>query len=992
MNTPAIRASTSMSHVTADTDRREPARLRFAWHGLLLAAALCASEAQAEGAPVSNPYDQTRTSSFTYYGTSDGAKNGLLKSEIVQPLTSATPNAQLCVVTTYDYDAYGNKISANTANCAGASGNALFTTRGSSSAFASQTVTVAGVSVTIPAGGFATTSTSAANTALSQSENHTFDPRFGAMTSLTGPNGLTTTWVIDDLGRKTIEIRADLTRTVNTYCFIAGQVSDSGTNSGGCATLNPAPTSAEIPADAVAFVHSEPHNTSDVKSGPFARIYTDRAGRTIRSVTEAFDGSTQLGGMNRLIVQDTEYSPYGPQTVATQPYFLDSGISTSNGSTPYGMSLTTYDVLGRPIASYTTDSAGSQPARTVTLGSHGLNTGNLAVTRVLYEGLTTTTTNDKKQTRVEEKNIDGKLVRATDALGAQIAYQHDAFGNLVVTKDALQNQLVVSYDARGRKVAMNDLDTGVWKYDYDAMGQLVWQQSANQLALSQTTTMVYDVLGRMTQRTEPEYVSTWRYDTYADGSPCMQGTAPRRGAGKLCESNATNGVNRKVLYDALGRPFNARTTVTNGPSFATAVAYDSATGRLASQTYPTGLRVNYGYTTKGFLSNMTLATAATVNPRPATPGGVAGATTPLNPLLWSAGSYNAWGKAELQTVGYGVSGIATSAASDGTTGRLLTLSAGANNTVLNYSFGWDSLNRLTQRNDGNGDGNTGAVTESFTHDSIGRLQSYDVSAYAIPNTIRSVTLQYNALGMLLNKSDVGNYVYGAQNTVGVKPHALVSISGTASASYSYDANGNLKTATNGAYRAIAYTSFNLPDNNTGAQGPAGGPQYAWQYDENHQRIKETHVSAGITRTTWYAHPDNQGGLGFESESSTASTTPMNRHYLSVGGSAIGVLVNNAALPVLGTGVMAPPTIGSITLVKVEYWHKDHLGSLITTTDHTGAVTQRYAYDPFGKRRYTNGTYDTFGALIIDWTTDTNKGTDRGGTRGMNSSTTSASCT
>jgi RHS repeat-associated protein len=64
------------------------------------------------------------------------------------------------------------------------------------------------------------------------------------------------------------------------------------------------------------------------------------------------------------------------------------------------------------------------------------------------------------------------------------------------------------------------------------------------------------------------------------------------------------------------------------------------------------------------------------------------------------------------------------------------------------------------------------------------------------------------------------------------------------------------------------------------------------------------------------------------------------------------------------------------LVKVEYWHKDHLGSLFSTTDHIGAVTARYAYDPFGKRRYTNGSYDAAGNVVADWNA-TNAGTDRG---------------
>src|SRR5436853_463315 len=75
---------------------------------------------------------------------------------------------------------------------------------------------------------------------------------------------------------------------------------------------------------------------------------------------------------------------------------------------------------------------------------------------------------------------------------------------------------------------------------------------------------------------------------------------------------------------------------------------------------------------------------------------------------------------------------------------------------------------------------------------------------------RTVSLQYNALGMLLYKSDVGNYSYGAQNTAGVRPHVLQGVNtGAGSTSYGYDLNGNLVTASAGKYRTLSYTSFNM---------------------------------------------------------------------------------------------------------------------------------------------------------------------------------------
>lgn len=922
-----------------------------------------ATSAQAQGTPVADPYSQTRTSAFTYYGAADGVKNGLLKTETVEP-----DAANLCVQTTHSYDAYGNKVSVSTANCAGASGRALFTSRTSTSTFGAQTVTVAGTSVAVPAGTFAI---SAAN-AASHPESRTFDPRFGAVTSVTGPNALTTTWTLDDFGRKVREQRADNTATVMYYCYISGRgANDLSSNSANC----PAPAAGEIPGDALMFVHSEPRNTSDLKSGPFSRVYTDKAGRKLRTVTEAFDGTNQAGGTGRLIVQDIDYNQYGVQVIATQPYFLDTLSSTGTGASDYGMTLTQVDTLGRPVTIYSADAAGL--AGSQTYGTRGSRASSKVT--IAYSGLTTTTTNDKGQTRQEEKNVEGKLVRVTDALGAQIVHQHDAFGNLVKTKDALGNIVTIAYDARGRKVSVTDPDSGLWQYDYDALGQLVWQQNATQRAATPSatvTTMVYDVLGRMTSRVEPEYTSTWNYDTYVGGAVCD------KGIGKLCESNTSTGINKKVVYDSLGRPSSARTTVTSGPSFASALAYDAATGRLASQTYPSGVKVNYTYTSKGFLSTLTLATAATVSPLPATPGGTPGSGTTLTAgsLLWQAQSYNAWGKPERQDYGNGVSNRALYEAASGRTTDLLA-GVGSATSVLNYHYTWNSLGQLTQRSDANGDGNTGAVSDTYTYDSIGRLQQYQVDAPGVPNLTRTVTLQYNALGMLLYKSDVGVYSYGAQATGGVKPHALQSVAGASATSYSYDANGNLIAATAGKYQSISYTSFNLPDSQTGLQGPSGSPKYTWVYDENHQRIRETRVVAGVTRTTWSQHPDNQGGLSFECDSASntncASADTSQRHYLSAGGVSIGVLVSSGPLPTLAANQTTPPTISTITLVKVEYWHKDHLGSLIATTDHAGAVTARYAYDPFGKRRTTSGAYDAFGTLVIDWTSNTNNGTDRG---------------
>src|SRR6266571_7595632 len=65
---------------------------------------------------------QTRVSAFEY----DPA-TGLLTKEIIEPLRTGDPGAPnyypFCLATTYQYDAFGNKISSTTRNCDGTAPN-----------------------------------------------------------------------------------------------------------------------------------------------------------------------------------------------------------------------------------------------------------------------------------------------------------------------------------------------------------------------------------------------------------------------------------------------------------------------------------------------------------------------------------------------------------------------------------------------------------------------------------------------------------------------------------------------------------------------------------------------------------------------------------------------------------------------------------------------------------------------------------------------------
>jgi RHS repeat-associated protein len=430
----------------------------------------------------------TRTSSFTY-----DVNTGLLLSEAVEP-----DNASLCLTTTYTYDTYGNKSSTTTANCAGASGDAVFTSRSATAAFAS-----AGSGTTLTQlGQFPTT----VSNALGQSESKQYDNRFGSVASLTGPNALTTTWQFDSFGRKTREVRADGAQTKWEYLYCAGKASGTAV----------CPTVGGI-SGAWVVVTTPLASDGVTQNGPFVKVYFDQLGRELRQETQGFDGS----GAAPSVYKDTEYNALGQVSRVSRPY--------QSGQTSYWVTYA-YDAIGRVTSTTQPDGA---------------------VTQTTYSGFTTVVTNAKGQTQTTVRNSQGQTVSSKDALNQQVTYAYDSFANLISTTDAAGNVTRLSYDVRGRKTQMVDPDLGTWTYVYNALGELVKQTDAK----SQLATLTYDKLGRLVTRSEPDLISNWYYDTYKGGGTCA------KGVGKLCQSETTTGYNRILNYDTLGRFVSASTTI-----------------------------------------------------------------------------------------------------------------------------------------------------------------------------------------------------------------------------------------------------------------------------------------------------------------------------------------------------------------------------------------------------------------------------------------------
>ncbi len=490
-----------------------------------------------------------------------------------------------------------------------------------------------------------------------------------------------------------------------------------------------------------------------------------------------------------------------------------------------------------------------------------------SVMRMSYQGFTTQVTNALNQVSTQVKNSQGQLVRSTDALNNSNTY--DPFGNLTQTLDAAGNRTTHSYDIRGRKIAMTDPDMGHWVYGYNTLGELIYQRDAK----AQVTTMTYDKLGRMTRRSESESTSTWGYD------------GAFKGLGKLQMVTGPNGYLRTQTYDSLGRDSKTATTI-DGEVFDMFVGYDSG-GRLCRLVYPTGFAINYVYNTLGYLSRIR--------------------DTATNALYWQASVHNAEGQLTQALLGNGL----TTVQSYDELGHKQSISTGLGtaSTVQSLYYKWDSLDNLDSRYDDNQ-----YISERFTYDSLNRLTSADVSR------VGAKTYQYDSIGNITYKSDVGSYLYG--NGI-AGPHAVTSTSGIKTASYTYDGNGNQLS---GAGRSLTWASYNLPTRIT--QGSAAD---TFTYDPERVRISQVN-NAG---KTIYLNPRWDLGTHFEKITDNAGNITY-KHCISAGKEIIDIRV-----------------IHDNGIQKTKYLHYDHIGSLDAATDEAGQVIERLSYDAHGKRRQTN---------------------------------------
>jgi len=424
-------------------------------------------------------------------------------------------------------------------------------------------------------------------------------------------------------------------------------------------------------------------------------VFYNKTGHELRTVNIGFDGCK--------IYQDKEYNNLGLLKKISLPYFPGEQIYYTSFE---------YDALGRVIKTTYPDETTST--------TH-------------YHGNSNETTNQLQQTTKQIYNAAGWLIESEDANGGKVNYEYFSDGNLKTTwiVNQLQTTVNIQYNSRGQRCMLEDPNYGTAIYKYNPFGELVEQVSSN----NDTTTYVYDILGRMITQTEPESITQWIYDE----TPGRIGTL---------QSAHNNLHQTSYAYDDLLRLTLATETI-EGNNYQTSYTYD-VLGRVNTTTHPSGFVVKNAYNQYGYHTQIRTAQNTS--------------------LIWQSNDVNAVGMITGFRTG---NELLTSYEFETVTQRLTNIYTRKNsqNPIQSLDYFWNEIGNLKQRKN-----NIHNLVEFFTYDELNRIKTIKLNGIILGEH------QYDPSGLgnlIYKKSDgqilLSDAAYGQNNT---GPHALTSATTT----------------------------------------------------------------------------------------------------------------------------------------------------------------------------------------------------------------------
>ncbi|PKP49048.1 MAG: hypothetical protein CVT92_15570 [Bacteroidetes bacterium HGW-Bacteroidetes-1] len=485
-------------------------------------------------------------------------------------------------------------------------------------------------------------------------------------------------------------------------------------------------------------------------------VFYHQTGLELRRVSTGFNGQK--------VYVDKEYDNKGRLSKESLPYFL--------GDTPVYTTYN-YDNIGRLIS--------------VVLPDGTSNTTQYLGNKVIK-------TNAEGQKNTQMYNAAGWLVESEDHYNNVVKYSYFSDGNLKNTAimDNPATSVSFQYNSRRQRTLLNDPNYGQMITTYNAFDEPLSQTNPK----GQTETFVYDILGRMTHRTDNTGTTTWVYNNSGN----QKGTLASVGM---------SGHSTSFVYDGLLR-LQSETENIQGQAYTTQYSYDGF-GRPLTTTYPSGYATKQVYNSYGYAKGV--------------------ADNQSSQLIYETKEVNALGQLKKS---YTANGYTTDNTYHPLTYRLNTvITIRPDKPVLqDMEYTWTPFGNLESRKKWLSRPGGISMTESFGYDNLNRLDWIKL------NNVETGKHVYDnsGLGNLTYKKADGqalfqNAVYGGNNA---GPHALTSAA---------TSPGIFPPA----QQVIVYNVFDKVTSIT-----EGDKSLQITYGHHRQRLGQQYTAAGITTTKVYA--------------------------------------------------------------------------------------------------------------------------------------------
>jgi RHS repeat-associated protein len=564
----------------------------------------------------------------------------------------------------------------------------------------------------------------------------------------------------------------------------------------------------------------------------------------------------------------------------------------------------------------------------------------------------------------------GRIRTVTDELNKTVTYEYDpACGcrdRLAKIIDADGKTITYTYDAAGRRISFTDAANRETRYTYDARGRLTKTTFADS-TFAETT---YDSTGRPLTSTDQEgRVTRFAYDDL----------------GNLLSVTDASGATMQYTYDALKNLLSS--TDANGRT--TRFEYD-ALNRLVKRVLPLGMAELYTYDPVGNLATRTdfrgKQTTYEFDPMNRLTARRPDTSLGEPDVIYS---YTGTGMRRSMTDASG----STSYTYDHRD-RLLTKQTPQG--TLSYTY--DLAGSLISMRSSNADG----VSVDYTYDDLHRLEAIIDNRLAAGTT----TYAYDVAGNLKSDSRPNgarsDYTYDALNRL---TSIGVTTAGTMQASYAYtrDRTGHRLSVNEGSGRTVDYTYdavYRLTREAVSDDpNSAGNGVVDYTYDPVGNRLSRiSSVEGVLSATSVYDANDRLVSDASDANGNTRSADGKTFVYdfenriRSANNGAVRITYD-------GDGNLAAKTVGGVTTrylvddlnptgysqvveeivngqVQTQYtyghmivsqrrrlaggwatsfYSTDGHGSVRQLTDESGAVTDTYTYDAFGKLISSTGT-------------------------------------